>query len=230
MAAVYPFSIGHLQQNNELCYKASIISASFQQNDNDFSLLNWPSIHQGSTQHSTIELRWELCSMNVRGRQFAGSEWCYKLSINWIPIKTTCEFISVQCSLFLPKTKHIYVYKAKNIRFLSLNNWQSIKSFGEINKSLICNSRKKSWLCITATQGGGAYRGGCMCKDLAQILIILLHNELLSVVFTDFLWGFMCLHVWYKQGDRQTICWQIFFFKHHGVTAVQSNCTGVCWH
>lgn len=44
MAAVYPFSIGHLQQNNELCYKASIISASFQGNHNDFSLLNWPGI------------------------------------------------------------------------------------------------------------------------------------------------------------------------------------------
>lgn len=42
MATVYPFSKGYFQQDNGLCYKALIISRSFQENDKDLSLLRWP--------------------------------------------------------------------------------------------------------------------------------------------------------------------------------------------
>lgn len=43
MATLYPFSKGYFQQDNGPWYKALIISRSFQENDNDFSLLHWPS-------------------------------------------------------------------------------------------------------------------------------------------------------------------------------------------
>lgn len=59
VAAAYPlFSKGHFQQDNGLCYKASIITGSIQENDSDF-------LYSAGTQQSNFKLQQKICRLNV---------------------------------------------------------------------------------------------------------------------------------------------------------------------
>lgn len=68
MATVYPFSKGYFQQDNRLCYKGLIISRSLHENDNNFSLLHWPSqaAELKPAVHLSDELQQEVSNNNYK--------------------------------------------------------------------------------------------------------------------------------------------------------------------